>query len=489
MAQMRTSVVMQKQVLELHAKGMSIRGISKVLRKSRKTIRKIVEQAAMPVVQPSPDWVVAVDWQKVREEVGRGVSLSVLRQEYVGPEISYIKFWRYFKEKFPEDIAVSMRLKHQPGEKLFFDFTDGINVVDPATGKSRKTQLLVGVMAFSSMTWAEFVWDQKQPTLLRSLERAFHFLGGVTPYITIDNMKTGVTKAHRYDPDVNPTFVDFANHWGFAVMPARPVHPRDKAKNESGIGVIQRQFYNEVRNKTFYSLTELNQWLREYVDRLNNEVMKDYGVSRLERYETEKSLLSPLAAESFELCEWKSAKVHSDCHIQVERKFYSVPFRYVGRTVRVRMTAKMIEIFDEDQEPLASHVRLLGTEIFSTNEAHYPEHKVSVANFDIKQAKNIAGQVGPETVKLIEELFNHPYPLKFLRRAQGILRLYQTKSVSRDGLEYASRMGLLYKKTRYEYIKSTALYFDANGNRPVKAAPIRSSQEIHLHNHYQTKEE
>lgn len=489
MAQMRTSVVMQKQILELQSQGMSVRSISKALRKSRKTIRKIIERSSSPMPTTNPEWTAAVDWKKVREEVGRGVSLTVLRQEYVGPEISYIKFWRFFKESFPEDIAVSMRLKHQPGQRLFFDFTDGIDVVDASTGKVRRTQLLTGVMAFSSMTWAEFVWDQKQPTLLRALENAFHFFGGVTPYITIDNMKTGVTKAHRYDPDVNPTFVDFANHWGFAVMPARPMHPRDKAKNESGIGVIQRQFYNEVRNKTFYSLTELNQWLRSYLERLNVEVMKDYGVSRLARYETEKPLLKPVVPETFELCEWKTAKVHSDCHIQVERKFYSVPYRYVGRTVRVRVTAKMIEIFDQDQEPLASHIKLVGSEIFSTNEAHYPEHKVGVANFDIKQATSIAKQVGPETQRLIEDLFNHPYPLKFLRRAQGILRLYQTKSVSREGLEYASRMGLMYKKTHYEYIKSTAQYFDVNGNRPVKAAPIRSVQDVHLHNHYQTKEE
>ena len=156
----------------------------------------------------------------------------------------------------------------------------------------------------------------------------FGFFGGVTPYVVVDNLKSGVNRAHLYDPDVNPVYCDFANHMGFAVLPARPFKARDKASGESNIGVIQRGFFQEVRNRTFYSLSELNACFRDYLKRLNHSVMKDYGISRAQRFEEEKKVLKPLPPSRFEMSEWHSAKVHPDCHIQVEKNFYSLPFVY-----------------------------------------------------------------------------------------------------------------------------------------------------------------
>jgi transposase len=189
------------------------------------------------------------------------------------------------------------------------------------------------------------------------MENSFRYFGGVTSYVTVDNQKAAVDRAHWYDPDVNPTFVDFANHWGFAVIPARPERPRDKGANESGIGVVQRQFFQEVRERTFYSLSELNNAFREYLEVLNNAVMKDWGVSRRERFEGERHLLKPCPNQNWEQSDWRKAKVHADCHVQVLKKFYSVPFKFVGREVRVRLTTKLIEIFDEDLNPLFARLK------------------------------------------------------------------------------------------------------------------------------------
>ena len=434
-----------------------------------------------------PFWARSVNWTSVHESVGRGVPVNILHRENVdAKEVSYLKFWRYYKSLHPESVPVSMVLNHNPGERTFFDFTDGINIVDRATGEIKKTQLLCGVLAFSSLTFGEFTWDQKQESMLRGMEKVFKYFGGITPYVTVDNLKSGVLRAHLYDPDVNPTFVDFANHWGFAVIPARPFHPRDKGKNESAIGVIQRQFYQEVRGRTFYSLADLNLEFRKYCDRLNNQKMKDYGVSRVERFATEKPLLKPLALEDYEISVWKEAKVHSDCHVQVEKNFYSVPHPYVGRSVRVRIKAKLIEIFDDSTLSLAVHVRLSGVGKYSTIEAHYPDHKVQASRFEIKSAKAEARKVGPETEKLIEELLGGDYPLRYLRRVQGILRLTQSGRVSASALEYAIRQAIVFKKLNYNYIKSAAEHFDANGNRPVsvKSAPIRNRDEINLHHQH-----
>jgi hypothetical protein len=268
------------------------------------------------------------------------------------------------------------------------------------------------------------------------------------------------------------------------VIPARPFRPRDKGGNESGIGVIQKQFYPEVRGRTFYTLEELNIAFKEYLGRLNTAVMKDWGVSRRDRFKGEEKLLKPCPSNNWEIAEWRSAKVHADCHVQVLKKFYSCPFMYVGREVRVKVTAKLIGIFDQDLNPLAAHARLLGKEIYSTDAKHYPEEKVALTQFSVQLALKVAVKVGPETLKLVEELIGASYPLRYLRRVQGILRLQQTARVSREGLEHAAKMARVYRKTQFAYVKATAEYFDRNGNRPsaVKAAPVREASSMYLHN-------
>jgi hypothetical protein len=169
--------------------------------------------------------------------------------------------------------------------------------------------------------------------------------------------------------------------------------------------------------------------------------------------------------------------------VQVLKKFYTVPFQFVGREVRVKMTAKLVDIFDRDLNPLATHIRLLGKETHSTDTRHYPAEKLALTQFSVQVATREAIKVGPETERLVAELLSGPFPLKYLRRVQGILRLYQSGRVTREALEYAAKTGLTFNKTQYGYLQSTAEYFDKNGNRPtvVKAAPIRKEDEIHLH--------
>ena len=476
---------MQKQILELHSQGMAARKIARVLKVGRNTVRRTLERgdviAAGGIL---PVWAKSIDWKKVHLEVSRGVQMNILAREYAGDVISYVQFWREYHKKYPIVPNASMRLDHRPGEKCFFDYAEGINIVDATSGEIRKTWLMCGVMAMSSMTYGEFTFTQKRDELIRSMENAFRFFGGVTPYVTVDNQKAAVDRAHWYDPDVNPAFVDFANHWGFAVIPARPVKPQDKAGNERGIGVIQRQFFQEVRNQTFYSLEELNKQFRDYIDRLNLAMMKDWGVTRSDRFKGESHLLKPCPSRNWETSEWRSAKVHADCHVQVMKKFYSVPFKFVGRDVRVKITTKRVEIFDQDLIPIAAHARLFGSETHRTDTHHYPAEKLALTQFSVEVAKLVAAKIGPETVRLVEELLGGAFPLKYLRRVQGILRLHQSHRVSTAGLEYAAKTGLTFNKTQYSYIQSTAEYFDKNGNRPtsVKSAPQRSNEEIYLHN-------
>jgi hypothetical protein len=484
MAATRETVQMQKQILELHRQGRSERAIAKIVGKNRRTVARIIARGE--AVQPNveiPEWTKTVDWEKVRLEASRGAQMNVLSREHAGDSISYVQFWRQFRKTYPNLPQATMRLDHKPAEKTFFDYAEGIDVVDASTGEIKSTALFCGVMAMSSYTYGEFTVTMKRDDLTRSIERAFRYFGGVTPYVTVDNQKAAVDRAHWYDPDVNPSFVDFANHWGFAVIPARPYRPRDKGANEAGIGVIQRQFYQEARGRTFYSLEELNSAFREYLERLNAAAMKDWGASRRDRFEGERGLLKPCPSQNWEQAEWRTAKVHADCHVQVLKKFYSVPHRYVGREVRVRITTKLIESFDSDQNPIAAHARLLGKETHSTDSRHYPEEKVALTQFSVQQALVQAEKIGPETAKLASELLSGSYPLRYLRRVQGILRLHQSGRATAAGLEHAAKMGLTYSKLQFPYIQATAEYFDRNGNRPTAArgAPKRDLDQMYLH--------
>ncbi|MGB7947426.1 MAG: IS21 family transposase [Candidatus Binatia bacterium] len=494
MAKERTSVRMQTQIKLMSEQGHSIRSIARVLKLSRRTVRKYLESVPQPSSE-SGGWQDKIDWDYVRQEVyGKGSTVKQIGRE-VAPEIPYVKFWRVFRDQAglkasPEQ--VTLRLHHKPAEKTQVDFCDGVFITERESGKKALTQFFLGVLPFSSYTFGEFVLDQKLPTFIGVQERMFAFFGGVTPYLVVDNLKSGVYKADLYDPDVNPTYCDFANHMGFAVLPARPYKPKDKGSGEAHIGVVQRGFFQEVRNRVFYSLSELNEALRHYLERLNRQMMKDYGVSRAQRFEAEKKQLKALPRSAFELSEWRRAKVHPDCHVQVDKNFYSVPFVYVGQTLRVRLTEKIVEVFSEDSQPLSAHSRLAGVGKFSTYDSHYPEKKLSVARFEVHHAKEQAQKLGPHVEKLVEKLLSTDYPLRHLRRVQGILRLGKRHPITVEALEHACQRALLFNKTRLSYIKDCALYFVTHGQRPTLLAPNRLAHTVHLHQlliHSETEEE
>ncbi len=495
MAALRKSRAMQNQILALRAEGYGIRAIARALKIHRDTVRaylseedahrKVRSESRPPDtgIEACPPWQDSVDWAGVRKEQGRGVSLKILWQE-VSPQVDYLRFWREFRKRHPSAPEPVLRLQHKPGERAQIDYCDGIEILNLKTGEKILTQLFVGVLPFSSYTFGEFVSDQKLPGFIRSQQNMFAFFGGVTPYVVPDNLKSGVTKAHLYDPDANRTYCEFGNHMGFAVLPARPRTPRDKGAVETAVGIIQETFFARMRNRTFTSLFDLNGAFRAYLNELNSTVMKDYGVSRLDRFTEESKYLKPLPPSEFAFTEWKSSKVHPDCHIQVGKNFYSVPHPYVGHVVRVRLSAKLIEVFTEDAEPIAAHARLTGEHRYATDNRHYPEAKLATASFDIHQALTQAKRIGAETEKLVEHLFALSHPLKYLRRVQGILRLVEKKRVSVPALEYACKIALTHKNTRFATIEAIAQHHDRHGPRPViiqTSKPKRDEQTLFLH--------
>lgn len=484
------SRAMIDQILAMHQSGHPIRKISKALGISRNTVRRYLRQADDPgatVLPPAkitaravgPAWAAGLDWEGIVKAKRRGVTSAQLFVEHE-PPVGYSRFCHYLRQHLHSPVKPAIKLDHIPGERTQIDYTDGVWIIDPKTGSKKKSQLFCGVLPFSSLTFAEFTTDQKLSSFIRSQETMWAYFGGVTPYVVIDNLKSGVSRAHRYDPELNPTYCDYANHTGFAVLPARPYTPRDKAAVEAAIGVLQRVFYQRHRHTAFYSLAEANAALRVYLNELNNKVMVDHGVSRRERFSLERERLMPLPSESYELAEWRKAKVHPDCCIQIQGGLYSVPFRYCGTTVRVKVRVKLIEIYDNDQNQLACHVRVNGR-ARSIVEEHLPPTRVQASSFEIKKVKAQATAIGPNTERLVDELLSGARPLRYLRRTQGIIRLLSS-NFTVNALEYGCAQAITYKRTHLSYIKSCAeRYRDTGGKLVMVTTPLRDPATIHLH--------
>lgn len=309
----------------------------------------------------------------------------------------------------------------------------------------------------------------------------FSFFGGIPEYLVVDNLKSGVLKAHRYDPDLNPTYCDYATHMGFVVFPARTKTPRDKPAVEGAIGVIQRQFYAQMRNHIFYSIQQMNEKLRIYLDQLNHALMKDYALTRAEQFQIELPQLKPIPTEAFEIVEYRNAKVHPDCHVQVDRCFYSVPYSFIGQNVRIQLKLNLVEIYSQDHQSIALHARAQGVGVFSMHDSHYPQQKVVAARFDVVALKKEAQRIGAETLAVADELLSGHSPLRYLRRVQGIVRL--AKALPGEAIEYGCKQARLFGRLRLRYITDCATQFHRNGARPllVKIAPQRQLSELFLH--------
>lgn len=481
---MKKSRAMIEQIKLMNEAGHSIRKIASALNVSRNTIRRYLrDEQKTESLNDKPEtkvhWKMRIDWDWVILERSKGVTVKQLYSE-VAPAISYDHFCRAIRDEKKPTIKTALRLIHNPGEKAYVDYCDGLKITCPRTGKQTKTQLFCGVLPFSSYTFAIFSESQKLTSFIRSHEAMWAYFGGVSKYVVPDNLRSAVKKAHRYDPETNPTYCDYGNHAGFAVLPARPYTPRDKASVETGVGVLQRTFYQQVRNETFYSLDELNRRLNIFLKDFNNRIMKDHGVSREDRFSKEKDKLLALPKSHYDIYEWKTPKVHPDCCIQVDKSFYSVPFQYCGQSVRVKVTDTLLEIYSEDLEHIVCHIKSKKIGTVKIDEQHLPPWHLQNSKFELQNCLKAGAVIGEKTSLLLDQWFSGSHPLKFLRRAQGLTRLYKD-GISREALEYAASQAITYKKHNLSYIKSCALSYATRKEKSPNCLPIRDATTIHLH--------
>ncbi len=385
------------------------------------------------------------DWKWIHAELRKkSVTLRLLWVEYREEQptgYSYSQFCALYRQ-WAKRLKPSMRLSHKAGEKVFVDYAgQTVPVVDPQTGEIRQAEVFIGVLGASNYSYVEAHWSQKLPNWIRAHVRMFDFFGGAPEILVPDNLKAGVKHPCRYEPDLNPTYQDLAQHYGVAVIPTRVRKPKDKAKAEVGVQMVERWILARLRNRTFLSLADLNQSIRDLLDDLNRRPMEHLGRSRRELFELlDQPALSPLPELPYEFATWKKARVSIDYHIAFEKRYYSVPHTLIHEEVVVRATQATIEVFFKNRR-VASHRRVNALGYHSTLPEHMPPAHQKYQEWSPERFVRWAQTIGPQTAQLVQALLaSRKHPQQAFRSCLGLLRL--AKRYGEERLEAACRRAL-----------------------------------------------
>jgi transposase len=400
----------------------------------------------------------APDFAAIHEQrqKSKHVTLQLLWEEYreVNPEgYHYSRFCELY-QRWRNSQDVVLRQEYIAGDKLFVDWAGPTIPIYSRTGEEvRQAHLFVAVLGASSYTYAEATADEQMINWLSAHMRTFEFLGGVPKLIIPDNTRTGVSRACRYDPDLNPTYQEMALHYGVGVVPARPYKPRDKAKVESGVLIVERWIIATLRNRRFFELEDLNQAIRELVTKLNQRPFRKRPGTRQSLFDScDKPALSHLPSERFDLSEWSKARVNIDYHIAFDDNYYSVPYNLVHEVVEIRSMPTTVEIFHKGKR-VASHLRKRGEGIAVTQAEHRPKSHQEHLAWPPSRIVSWAQTIGPNTARVVERnMEDKPHPEQGYRACLGIIRL--AKKYTHERLEAAAERGLLTGAYRYRNIES-----------------------------------
>ena len=402
--------------------------------------------------RPLPDFSKVQDELRSRKET----TLQLLWEEYRGDSadaFSYSRFCHHYGEWLGGQDLV-MRQDHKAGEKLFVDWAGStMPIHNPKNGEVDAASVFVAVMGASSYLYAEATASQAMEDWIGAHVRAFAFLGAVPELLVPDNLRTGVNKACRYDPELNPTYQELAMHYGVGVIPARVRKARDKAKVEVGVQVAQRWIVAALRRRKFFSLGELNRAIAELLPALNRRPFKKRPGSRRELFAgLDLPAMRPLPSAPFVSAVWSKAVVNIDYHAAVDHSFYSVPYRLTRKTVEVRATANTVEIFHKG-ERVASHARALQPNTPVTVHEHRPKSHQEHLAWPPSRLVQWGSTVGPLTSQLVDRLMaERPHPEMGYRACLGILRL--SGKYGPERMEKAAGRALLMSVCTYKSVKS-----------------------------------
>ena len=408
---------------------------------------KIQPRTAIPL----PNWTVF--HQQLKR---KGVTKQLLWQEYVerntNNHYSYPQLCRIYKEWLSRQ-QPSMRQTHLYGEKLFIDYCGPtIPIVNPDTGEFRGAQVFVAVMGGSNYTYAEATLSQQLEDWVMSHARAFEFLGAVPEILVPDNLRSGTTRACKYDPDLNPTYQQLAAHYNVAIIPARPLKPKDKAKAENGVLIVERWIMAILRHETFYTLTHLNQRISELLLRLNTKPFQKLPGDRTSQFHThELPAMRALPLLAYQYTFIKKVKVNVDYHIEVNKHYYSVPYGLLKKQIEAHVSEKTVKLYHQNQ-CVAQHLRSHRIGGYSTKVEHMPKAHQDYAKWTPERLIQWAGKLGEYVLQWVEyKLTSKAHPQQSYKVCLGLLSL--SKTYPKERLNAACQRALDTGGYRLENIK------------------------------------
>lgn len=481
-----------RDALRLRTNGLTLREISESLGLGRTTIGDHLQRAARAgLAWPLADALTDAEMDALLFPPPSGVAASIRQPDWAAihlerkrPHVTLMLLWEEYREQHPDGygysrfcdlyrrwegrLSPSMRQHHPAGERVFVDYAGAtIDVTCGETGEIRAAQIFVATLGASNLIYAEATWTQGVADWVGVHTRAFACFGGVPAQIVSDNLKAGITKACFYEPGVNRTYSDMAAHYDAAVIPARVRKPKDKAKVEVGVQVVQRWIVARLRNRRFFSLRELNEAIRDLTERLNDRVTRHLGASRRQFFEeVERATLKPLPATPYQFSEWRQRTVGMDYHVDIDRHYYSVPHSLLKEKVWARLTERTIEIFHAGQR-VAAHARTSGNRRHSTVMAHMPANHQFYAGISPESLNRMAEKIGPNAVTLVEVILQErKHPVQGFRACLGILNL--VKGHGPAALDAACERALIINARTYSSVKSI-LANNLHRKRPEQA--------------------
>jgi transposase len=397
------------------------------------------------------------DWEIVRKELsGKGVTLRLLWEEYRqghSDGYEYSQFCEHYR-RWIGNLEVCLRHSYAGGERLFVDFAGmTLPLRDGQTGEVHEAQIFVAALGASHYLYAEAMRSQQLHDWIEAHVHAFEHFCGVPAIIVPDNLKSAVSRACRYEPELNPTYQDMALHYGTAVLPARPAKPRDKAKAESGVLIVEREVLAPLRHRTFFHLAEMNAAIREKLLAVNVRPFQKMKVSRNDLFtELDKPALKPLPAHRYEYAEFRKVRVNIDYHVEVHGHYYSVPYELKGEQLDARVTARVVEVLRRGRR-VASHLRNDQAGRHTTDPGHMPKAHRDYVEWTPSRIIAWAGKIGPDCALAVDAIIaSRQHPEQGYRSALGIIRL--AKGYTDTRVNAACRRAMALDVCAFRSIKS-----------------------------------
>lgn len=511
MAAYRISMYLLRQIVQQLYSGMAIKEIARNTRVARNTIRAYRDKIQLlgksladleALNEPQLHHLLCSP--RVVEEDRKAQFLNQVEhwlRELKNPHVTRRRLWEEYIHQQPDGYSytqfcfhlqeqlkarkISMVGNHLPGDKIFMDFAgDKLCYYDREQGKEIKCDVLLITLGFSNYTLAMALPDQKVESVTYGVSSLLTRLGGVCKCLVPDNMKTAVTKADRYEPVLNDTFLAMANHYKMSVIPARPRRPQDKSKVERAVNIVYQNVYARIRNSRFYSLEELNRAMQEEMDRLNDKTMEQYGASRRMILEQqERSALGSLPERPFELVKQYSLKVQQNGHVQISsrKQYFSVPYAYIGKQVTVIATSSLISIYYQGA-CIATHVPHQTSRYHTCPEHMATQHKIYLDSMNPDKLIQRGEQISPEVGAVIRAVLDRQiHPEQAYKSCNGILSL--SREFGKDALIQGCIQALEHEIIGYKRLRiltQNKTYTPAYETRPTGNLPehenIRGSQ-------------